>query len=364
MTNRERIDAVIRGDEVDRYPVWLKMANGTWKSSQPEPYKSMDSVELLRAAGCDVMVGCGMPPDALTTRRPHVTIRDEQTNGTRRTIVETPDGPITGEEAFDPYTTSWHPCKFCAASLEDFRKLRWMFVDTGYTVDAAKAQEGLERKKQMVADDIYTNAGCGPSPLMHLVEHMCGPEACCYHMYDEPELFAEVLQVMHEDRVRFLKAILPHCPADTFWLTENTSTTLISPRMFRDYCMPHLEVYGRLVLENGLIPVHHMCGTLNALLEMIDTLPAFANEAFTTRPVGDCSLTEGRTRMPSKALIGGTNATLWLAPAEKIVEEVAQDLAACPDRRKIFLTSAGVLPPPVSFEKAKKVVEGLKSLGT
>ncbi len=66
--------------------------------------------------------------------------------------------------------------------------------------------------------------------------------------------------------------------------------------------------------------------------------------------------------MPSKALIGGTNATLWLAPAEHIVQTVADDLAACPDRRKIFLTSAGVLPPPVSFEKARQVTAELKRL--
>ena len=105
-----------------------------------------------------------------------------------------------------------------------------------------------------------------------------------------------------------------------------------------------------------------MCGALNALLEMIDRLPAAANEAFTTRPLGDCSLTEGRKRMPSKTLIGGTNATLWLKSPEEIAEAVRQDLADCPDRKKIFLTSAGVLPPPVDFAKAKRTVSLLKTL--
>ena len=66
--------------------------------------------------------------------------------------------------------------------------------------------------------------------------------------------------------------------------------------------------------------------------------------------------------MPSKALIGGTNATLLLEPVETIVEAVREDLAACPDRRGIFLTSAGVLPPPVGFEKTKRLVEELKKL--
>jgi uroporphyrinogen-III decarboxylase len=145
-------------------------------------------------------------------------------------------------------------------------------------------------------------------------------------------------------------------------LIENTSTTLLSPDLFQRYCVPHLRAYGDLIIEHGLIAVHHMCGRLNALLEMIDELPAQANEAYTTRPLGDLSLAEGRRRMPSKALIGGTNATLWLEPAERIIETVAADLAASPDRRRIFLTSAGVLPPLVSFEKARRVVEGFKAL--
>ena len=197
---------------------------------------------------------------------------------------------------------------------------------------------------------------------MNLVEHLCGPVDWVYHMADAPDVFEEMLEIMHGDRLRYLKATLPHVPADTFWLTENTSTTLISPDVFRRYCMPHLQEYGELVLENDIIPVHHMCGTLNALLEMIDELPAVANEAYTTRPLGDCSLSEGRKRMPSKALIGGTNATLWLEPVSIIVATVEQDLAACPDRRKIFLTSAGVLPSPVPFDKAEAVVEELKRL--
>ena len=41
---------------------------------------------------------------------------------------------------------------------------------------------------------------------------------------------------------------------------------------------------------------------------------------------------------------------------------VAEDLANCPDRRRIFLTSAGVLPPLVAFEKAKRVVAAFKEL--
>lgn len=362
MSTRDRISATFRGDPVDHFPVWLKMANRTWQSLQPEPYRSMDGNELLRACGCDIMGGCSLPGPAFTATKPHVKTTVTREGIIQRTVFETPDGDLIGENSLDPSTNTWHPTKYCAETLDDFRALRWCYTDTNYAVNPDAAQAGFERQRVLEEQDIYTMSGIGPSPIMHLVQDACGPEATIYHMVDVPELFDEIVELMHQDRVRHLAAILPYVPSDSFWLTENTTTTLISPTIFKDYCVPQLTTYGNMVLEHGLVPIHHMCGTLNAVLEMIDELPAVANEAFTTRPLGDCSLAEGRTRMPSKALIGGTNATQWLEPAEAIIQDVTQDLATCPDRRKIFLTSAGVLPPQVSFDKAKQVVEGFKAL--
>ncbi len=359
MTTRERITAVLEGEEVDRFPVWLKMLGANWRSYQPEPYRSMSDIDLLRAAGCDPMVWLGLRAKGTA---PHVTRKVTEENGTRVTIVTTPDGALRGEERYDPGSSSWHPTVFMAETPENLKKLQWLFRDTKYTVEPGSMENARRRKKELEDEDAFTMSGIGPSPYMNLLQHLSGPVSTVYLMVDAPDLFRETIELMHADRMRNLKAALPGNPTDTFWLTENTSTTLLSPAVFRELCMPYLREYGELVREHGIYPVHHMCGTLNALLEMIDELPAAANEAYTTRPLGDVSLAEGRTRMPSKAIIGGTNATGWLAPAERIVETVADDVAACPDRRKIFLTSAGVLPPLVSFEKAKTVVEEFKRL--
>ena len=359
MTSRERMLATLRREEVDRFPVWLKMANSTWRAQQPEPYRRMDGEELLRACGCDVMSGCGA---RVRAERPHVkrTVTDDDT--TRTTTIETPDGALTGIERRSDEGASWHPTKFMVESREELAMLRWCHTDTTYRVAPEDAEAARARGNELAARDVVTMTGIGPGPLMNLIEHVCGPVSAIYLLADEPELFREVHELMTEDWLRHLRAKLS-CPcADTLWMTEDTSTTLISPALFQEFCVPYLRRGGELIREAGVVPIHHMCGKLNALLDMIDGLPAAANEAYTTRPLGDVSLAEGRLRMPSKALIGGTNATLWLEDAPTIVKTVAEDLAACIDHRGIFLTSAGVLPPPVSFEKAKRVVAGLKRL--
>lgn len=359
MTNRERILATCHQQEVDRYPVWQKLANPTWKNTQPEPYRSMDGVELLKETGCDVMTWAG---GARLKKESRVTIRKEEKGNQHITIYETPDGDLTGIEAFDEVTRSTHPIKYPVETKEDMEKARWIYKDTVYEVDLDSAKECVARQKRMEENDVVTNDGIGPGPFMMCIEHLIGPVNTVYLQMDEPELFNELQEEMHQDRLRELRAKLPHTPSDTFWMTENTSTSLLSPTQFRENCMPHLKEYGQMILDNDIIPVHHMCGTLNALLEMIDELPAMVNEAYTTSPLGDVSLAEGRKRMPSKALIGGTNATLWLEEPDVIVESVAKDLAECENKRGIFLTSAGVLPPLVPVEKVKIVNEQLKKL--
>ena len=359
MTNRERIFATFRGEEVDRFPVWLKMTNRTWQQSQPEPYKSMGAEELLSAAGCDLLLGNWLGVESKT---PHVENETTQEDGLRRTVHSTPDGDLVSEQTFDPYTESWHPTRFPINDTDDLATARWLYRDTEYWVTDQTAREHAKRQKELEDKDAVTKCGVGPSSLMNMVEHQCGPVTTHYLMQDDPELFREVIDLMHADRMRVLRAQMPHIEADTFWMTENTSTTLISPNLFREYCMPQLTEYGNLILEHDIVPVHHMCGTLNALLEMIDELPAIVNEAYTTPPVGDTTLAEGRERMPSKALIGGTNATLLTQPLERIVNTVSEDLQNCPNQRKIFLTSAGVLPAPVSFEKARNIMDAFKTL--
>ncbi len=358
-TSRQRMLAALHGQKVDRFPVWLKMANSTWKRSQPEPYRSMPDVELLKAVGCDLMLSSSID---LVSRAPHVTRTSEKNGAVCTTRIETPDGPLVSESRIDPLTLTTHPTSYLVETPDELRKLRWLFRDTSYRVAPDSILEAAARQGQHVSMGAVSCAYLPPSPLMDVVQHLCGPAATFCLLMDEPALFREVMGLMHEDRVRMIRARLPYECADTVWMVENTSTTLISPKLFKTYCMPYLAEYGNLILEHDKIPVHHMCGCLNKLLEMIDTLPAMANEAFTTPPLGNTTLMEGRTRMSTKTLIGGTNATLWLEPVERIVEAVAQDLSACPDRRRIFLTSAGVLPPAVSFQKAKAVVDAFKEL--
>jgi len=165
--------------------------------------------------------------------------------------------------------------------------------------------------------------GVGISPLMELIQHQIGPVNTYLFMADFPAEMDELIALMHEDRLRYLRALLGACPYDYIVSVENTSTTLLSPAVFERYCWRHLADYGRLIAEAGKSHVLHMCGKLKA---------------------------------------GGTDATLWLRPADEICQAIEGALAEAGSMVGVVLTSAGVMPPAASIEKIHQVRLRLKAL--
>ena len=104
-----------------------------------------------------------------------------------------------------------------------------------------------------------------------------------------------------------------------------------------------------------------MCGYLKDLLPQIAKIPAVAYEAFTSPPLANTTLLDGRSACPNVCLIGGTCAPLWLKPAEEIIETLQHDLDELPHHRGIVVTSAGVMPPAATPETIKAVADWVKA---
>jgi uroporphyrinogen-III decarboxylase len=107
--------------------------------------------------------------------------------------------------------------------------------------------------------------------------------------------------------------------------------------------------------------VLHVCGHLKALLPDLARIPVRAFEAFTSPTVGNTSLLDGRLGCPNTCLIGGTNAALWMEPADAIIAQIRKDLDVLPHHRGIVVTSAGVMPPACKPETIKKVGDWVKA---
>jgi len=355
MTSRERWLAAIRCQPVDRLPFWPKL-DGAYPRRQPEPFRSMDNAALHRWIGSDRHVW-GAP--GIRSLRTNTGIAYREADGLRHAEYRTPAGTLTATDRFDPLSASWHPVEFPVKTAADIEAMAAFFADERAEPD----EEELERARAQVAElgeDGVTATNIGVSPLMEWLQHLAGIEQGHYLLADCPDHVEALFAVMRRRLRRRAEIIADRSPYPLVYSTENTSTTLISPALFRRHCLPVLAEHGRIVTRAGKHHVLHMCGHLLEVLPDIARLPAAAIEAFTTPPVGNTTLCDGRKACPNTCLVGGTNATLWLQPAAAIIAEVERDLASLPHRRGIVVTSAGVMPPAAHPDTIRQVAEWVK----
>ena len=353
MSSRQRLLAAYRGEAVDRLPYWAKVCNPTWRTTQPARVRAWSDRQLLDYILADGIFGVG---NALRIRRPRVEEDSSTADGVRTTVTRTPDGDLREQWRMDPATRSWHPVEFPVKTIDDLKRFGWVYEDVSVEID----QEALAKAAavcEQIGERGITKTSWGTSPLMHLVEHVIGPVNTHLMLADVPEEMDELIERMHAVCLAAAREVAHSTPADLVCSVENTSTTLISPAQFDRYCYGHLCDYGRAVEEERKMHELHMCGLLGALLERIDTIPAASIEAFSSPTLADTRLADGRTRAPSKTLVGGTNCCVWLWPAERIEGYIAAELAACPDNRRTVLTTAGVAPPACSAETFRRIGE-------
>ena len=355
ITSRERIMAAYQGQPVDRIPYWPKVTNANWRTGQNQHIAAMSEMELLDYIGADGLFGAKF---ATRIVRPKVTVEEMPVPNGRITVTHTPDGDLTERWIFDPQTKSWHPTEFPIKTLEDVGRFRWRYENVSIENDE-QSLAAMRQKVKMIGQRGVCEHWWGTSPLMDLVEHSLGPVDTTYMLMDYPREMEELMELMHAECLMRAAHVARHTPGDIVVSGENTSTTLISPQQFEKYCYRHLCEYGRAIEAAGKIHQLHMCGHILPLLQTIDTIPAASIEAFTSPPLGSARLADGRAKAPSKALIGGTNVMNWLLPVEKIKAYIHGELEACPNHRRIVLTTAGVAPQACSAQTFRQIGQWL-----
>jgi uroporphyrinogen-III decarboxylase len=358
MTRKQRFERALRCEEVDRLPFWVKIFGPDYLHRQDPKYRKMSDLELADYLDLDHMAGGGAPVVGGNDRVEHTV---EQANGRRVLAWKTSGRTLTGVDAFDAGSQSWHPVEFPVKCLDDLRAAQDIFAYARFAAKDELVANNHARLRQ-VGDRGITMTGMGVSPLMNLIQHVIGPENTYYFLADYPDEMDELIALMHEERMRFLRALVQSTPFEYICSVENTSTTLLSPAIFERYCRRHLQDYADLIVEHQKVHVLHQCGKLKALLPSIDALPSAAIEAFTSPPVGDTTLADRARLSPHTAVIGGTDVTLWLRSAGEIYERIATSLRDAGGMTGIVLTSAGVMTPLCPIEKIIEVREFCRGL--
>jgi len=124
---------------------------------------------------------------------------------------------------------------------------------------------------------------------------------------DEPAFLHHALEAIVVKTLRVLE-MWKGMPADMVEVGGGAgSSTVISPTMFQEFCLPYDRRQNKLLHEAGLKVVYHLCGGVMPMLDLVVETQADGLETMTPPSMGgNCDLREASRRVGDKLFfIGG-----------------------------------------------------------
>jgi uroporphyrinogen-III decarboxylase len=174
-------------------------------------------------------------------------------------------------------------------------------VDTVNEVAVAWSQRGLVRG-HICCFDIFGQPGCWQDACC-----LVGTQRMIMATFDDPDWVHVLLTILKERKLAFIRS-LKGAHYDILELGGgDASTTVISPRLFREFVAPYDAELIEAAHEAGQRISYHTCGGMMPILEDIADMRPDAMETFTpVRMGGDVNLTEAKKRIGDKVcIIGG-----------------------------------------------------------
>lgn len=246
--------------------------------------------------------------------------------------ITTPEGVLKESGANNRYT-GW-TTEYIIKTPEDFEIWK-KYCPRPIAVDWTPVIQARERigDRGIVRGGFY-DFGQG-SPWQSFSSCMFGSQAAIFACYDDPEWVHSVLNHLLERKLE----VIEMAGKQEFDLVEcgggGGSSTVISPAMHREFCLPYDRKQIKALHDHGAKVVYHLCGGLMPLLETVVENGADALETMTPREMGgDCDLAEATRRVGDRlAFVGGfdQNAGFEKGDPQTVRKLVRKLFESCPD---------------------------------
>jgi uroporphyrinogen decarboxylase len=331
MTSKERMLRALHRERPDRLPVTVHQWQGYHLNhylggiSDLEAFAmfGMDAaIQYFESMGQFWLPGIPEMPQAADWRVEIEVIKNEPTQRILRYRVHTPKGDLTYATEGNEQTT-WFT-EHTIKQPEDIEKLAHIPVPKLDRDAVASAYDRVGDAGILRGFVWGDQAGCW--------QHACclaGTQEMIYAAQDDPDWTHRLLRLLLDKKLRFIEESLIGARFD---LVETgggaASSTVISPRLFAEFCLPYDRQMHEALHRAGHIAVYHTCGGMMGILDLIADTEADASETLSPPGIGG-NITD-RAAVKSTlgkrcALIGGIDQfnILTSGAPERIRREVA-----------------------------------------
>lgn len=312
ITPRENLMKVFRHETPD----WLPLTGHVDPYNQPnregmDPelaaalgevhWGSEATVILSRYLRLDIADWFGVPVHVARNR-----VSVEQTvEGDRTTrIWHTPAGDLREvievcRESSGAVSSNW--TEHLIKDATDLPALAAIFEDETLTPDPA-GMERTRQRRQLIGDDGILLGSMDGTPLGMMFRVYSGVAALAYLWADAPDALHDLFAVMESNYQQRL-AIAVQSDIDVVVSVDDTSTTAISPAMFERCNLSLTDARAAMAHRHGKVYFHHSCGLIRDLLPLYRQTAMDAVHAFTTPPLGNVTIAEGRKALGDRITI-------------------------------------------------------------
>ena len=335
MNKKERIEAAIRGKDVDKIPWTMYKSIPPWGQAEfnfrsegltwiyqhfPISTVTIPNVEVIDTATYTVKGKSGRNSifRKFVTPVGSVTVKHEFFNSSI---------PVPGDllqrygSEIDSESLSWvteHSFKTKA----DYEILEYIYKN----IEFHDNSEGFLYTEGVVGNEGFIFANMGKSPFQILMYELMGAENCYLEYFSNPGKFRRLYEVLYS-KMKEKYELASNSAATVFWAPENLTSILTPPDFFKEFYLPFYNEMADILHKKGKLLAIHMDGRLGDLKDMIAKTKIDIIEAFTPFPMGDMSALDARKAWPEKAIwINFPGTLLATYSAERIEEYTIQML--------------------------------------
>lgn len=303
MTSKERMMIALHKEKPDRVPVTIHQ----W---QPFHLKTimggMTELEAFAACGLDAAVTY-VPMEEPESDQWKVTktVQKAENGHFCSYTIQTPEGILTTREGSNA-TTTWVE-EYLIKEKEDIHLLKYR------PIPVLNRHAVIEMYDQIGDQGILRTflngkqGGCWQDAC-----ELYGAEKLILETFDDPDWVHEFLQILLEQKLRYIEKNLPGMPFDLIETGGGAaSNTLISPAIHEEFCLPYdQKLHDALHLLNFPV-VYHTCGGMSKITHLIAQNHCDASETLSPTVVGgdiandEVARQVYRDLFPKVALIGG-----------------------------------------------------------
>ena len=323
MTSRDRLLAALHGELPDRLP-WAPEFNIVFcdriLTEIPGPTPAPESVYI--EASRRMKAECFLRVDAVEITYPNVHITETRDGDEITRTYQTPAGGMTARSRMIADIGGDMEHQHMVRTVEDIRAYQAMYLDAVYTPRLDVVRERIAA----MGDHGLISIFGPPTPLLDLIMFQIRLPNIYFLMEDHPQEMSALLEAMHRRNCEYYE-LAASAPGEVVRSFEDTSTTLISPELYRRWCLRQLQDYRDICHARGKLFVPHMCGLLKGVLPELAETDVDGIEAITPPPLGDCPIGLARQQLgPDITLIGGLDPTRFVGATPDKTRAIILDL--------------------------------------